>query len=65
MGKKWWKSKTYFVNALTAAANMALVFGFDTGLTNAEVGIVATGSFLVVNAIIRLFTNEPIERSLL
>ncbi len=61
MNKKWYLSKTLWVNLIGAAALIATAFGVDSGDVAAWLG--AEGILLaMVNAILRAFTNTGITR---
>lgn len=61
MGKGLLKSKTFWVNALTAVVSVATYFqGSEILASNPEiVALIGTG-IGVVNVVLRLITKEPI-----
>jgi len=59
--KKWYESKTIFVNALAFAAAAAAAFGFDLGLTAEVQAEIAVGVMAVVNVVLRFVTRTAVE----
>ena len=56
MGKKWYKSKTLNFNAIYLAVIAAMTQGFGIAISPE---LVAAGG-VILNAILRLFTTEPL-----
>lgn len=61
-GKKWWKSKTLWLNALLAAGT---VIEANVGLLQAKLGpsyyLGVVGFCAAANAVLRVVTSEPLE----
>jgi hypothetical protein len=61
MKKKWWKSKTLWVNAIFAATTVAEA---NLGLLQAQLGaqsyLGVMGAMAFVNCILRVITTQPI-----
>jgi anti-sigma-K factor RskA len=62
MGKKLWQSKTFWFNALSAAATVlaALAASPEIAANPKIAAFVAAGGYLV-NVVLRTVTSEPIE----
>lgn len=59
--KKIWKSKTFWVNALTALAGVAAYFQTDVITDNPQaVGGIAA-AIGIINVILRFMTKEPVS----
>ena len=62
-GKKWWKSKTLWLNALLAAGT---VVEANLGLLQSLLGptyyLGIIGAVAAANAVLRVVTSEPVEK---
>jgi hypothetical protein len=56
--KKWWTSKTLWVNAIALAGSIALA---TVGMSSEEWAVIATTVLAVANIVLRLVTGEGIE----
>lgn len=62
MSKRWYKSKTVWVNALTLVASVAVAMQGDTEITNPQV-VSALGAVLAgVNLVLRFVTQQPVGK---
>ena len=58
--KKWYESKTLWVNFVALAASLLAAFGLDFGLTPEVQGTVVAGVMSVVNIILRFKTDKAV-----
>lgn len=59
--KKFWKSKTFWVNALTAVAGVAAYFQSEVVADNPEVVGGIGAAIGIINVILRFMTKEPVS----
>tara|TARA_R110000787_G_C13411596_1_gene444239 strand:+ start:1052 stop:1240 length:189 start_codon:yes stop_codon:yes gene_type:complete len=60
MEKKWFKSKTLWVNLVAGIATVSTAFGLDLGLdAETQVSIVG-GLMAVINVVLRIVTKGPV-----
>lgn len=59
--KRIWKSKTFWVNALTAIAGIAAYFQTDVVHDNPEVVAGIGAAIGIINVILRFMTKEPVS----
>ena len=60
MTKKWYQSKTIWLNILGGIGSVGLAFGLDLGLTPEVQSAIAMGGIALVNLILRLVTSKGI-----
>ena len=58
--KEFWKSKTFWFNALFLVLTVAGVFGYGEFAPDQDAKDIAMAVTLVVNLILRFVTKEPI-----
>ena len=61
IGKKFWKSKTFWFNVLALVVAVATAFGFGEFEPDPRISQIATFVVLVINLILRLVTKEPVR----
>lgn len=59
--KKWYSSKTMWINALTTIAGILTALNSDKGISPQTVGYLATG-LGIVNMVLRMITDKPIDK---
>ncbi len=59
--KKWYASKTIWINALAFAAAASAAFGWDLGLTPEVQAEIAVGVMAVVNVALRFVTKSGVQ----
>lgn len=59
--KKFWRSKTFWVNALTAAAGVAAYFQTEVVKDNPEVVAGIGAAIGLINVVLRFMTKEPVS----
>ncbi len=58
--KKWYESKTLWVNIVAGAVTLAGAFGLDLGLTPETQAELVAGVMVAVNIVLRFITSKPI-----
>ena len=60
--KKWWQSKTMWINMLTLAVGVLAVFtGSEWIMANPQVAAMLVAVSGTMNMLLRLFTSEAIQ----
>lgn len=59
--KKWYESKTLWVNLLAGIAAITGAFGIDIGLTPEVQTTIVTGVMALVNIALRVVTKQPVS----
>lgn len=57
MDKKWYLSKTLWVNIIGGLASASTAFGFDLGLTPENQVAVVGGVMAIINIVLRIVTT--------
>lgn len=58
--KKWYESRTFWVNIIALIASITGAFGVDLGLTPEAQAALVGGIMSIVNLILRFVTTKPV-----